>query len=484
MLLRKKINRNNEIYLLKCLAGGYAAYFPLSGFVLKVNEAAAALLKRLKAGKKISPYLNAIQEKTDFQKSESIDNDAFINHLLEMGLIAKAGADLLDPLCSDVFEKKHVSATLCLTSDCNLRCIYCFADGGTHREEMSLQTGVAAIRFIQENAVTQKINNMGESKESVDLDLSFHGGGEPTMPWDLFVSLVEYFLCENDRLGLIGQLGLTTNATMELDKAKFIGGHFKSINVSLDGNPETQNRQRPRWDGGPSFNQVEYNLDLWTEMGLKPALRMTVTDQSVKDLKENIGFLIDRFHPPIIQVEPVSYCGRCYQTGALSPHPKVFIDNFFEAFHLGLERQTKIEFSGFRTSWRDKFCRAGLGNFFITPEGLVTTCLEVLKPNDERAKDFIYGEIVSNTGLVSLDYTHLSQLHANNIYSLKRCQGCYAKWNCGGDCPAKKWSSLGMNTVNRDWRCKINRGILRRIILDSLEGDALSAVPMDLEGFR
>jgi biotin synthase-like enzyme len=79
---------------------------------------------------------------------------------------------------------KPTKVTLFPTSNCNLRCTYCYATAGELEiANMEERTAKGSIDFIVNNAIETKTNQVM---------LGFHGGGEPTYRWNLFTSIINY----------------------------------------------------------------------------------------------------------------------------------------------------------------------------------------------------------------------------------------------------------------------------------------------------
>jgi len=78
-----------------------------------------------------------------------------------------------DTLFQKVTGYSPTVGVLCMTSACNFRCSYCFANGGqTKFSELSLETGKKAIDIVYNNSVSLK---------KQQFVISYHGGGEPSL---------------------------------------------------------------------------------------------------------------------------------------------------------------------------------------------------------------------------------------------------------------------------------------------------------------
>ena len=71
-----------------------------------------------------------------------------------------------------------------LTNLCNLRCTYCYAEGG----ERPIQNMPHELAFQTIDLAAANAEKAGRSHFA----LVFHGGGEPTQNWDLLTRSVDH----------------------------------------------------------------------------------------------------------------------------------------------------------------------------------------------------------------------------------------------------------------------------------------------------
>jgi len=133
-----------------------------------------------------------------------------------------------------------VHVTLFPTDGCNLRCRYCYAGAEKIRHKMSVAAGRAAIDLVAENA-----REVGRDNFLV----GFHGNGEPFCAYDRIREFCEYTQFRAEITGIRGNINTATNGVLNDEQIDFCLAFFSNINVSFDGLPELQNRQRPFPDG-------------------------------------------------------------------------------------------------------------------------------------------------------------------------------------------------------------------------------------------
>ncbi len=139
---------------------------------------------------------------------------------------------------------RHV--LLFVTQECNMRCPYCYGDGGRYGAggAMSDETAFRAVDWLT-----------GEAGDSRELYISFFGG-EPLLNFALIEKVVPY---ARERVSPSSKLvfALTTNLTLLDDRIlDFLVANQVKVVVSFDGPPHIQNRNRPLKNGRNSYDTV------------------------------------------------------------------------------------------------------------------------------------------------------------------------------------------------------------------------------------
>jgi len=103
---------------------------------------------------------------------------SLVEFLRRLG-VADGGADAPPPPVRSG-PPSPTDITLFLTTACNLRCTYCYAEAGdTPIEHMSFEVAKRGIDFVLANAVDLHAPAIG---------VNYHGGGEPTVNWRVLTS--------------------------------------------------------------------------------------------------------------------------------------------------------------------------------------------------------------------------------------------------------------------------------------------------------
>ena len=233
----------------KYTLGGYNIVIDVnSGAVHVVDDTAYALLDLFEDGlPDVLPLDRAASLVETFGENAVREAYAELQELEREGLlfVSDTYLDL------EKFKLKHAPVkAMCLhiAHDCNLRCEYCFADGGEYhqiRQLMPFEVGKAAIDFLIKASASRR-----------NLEVDFFGG-EPLMNFDVVKQIVTYAEAEGEKHGKNFRFTITTNGVL-LDDAKmeFINAHMSNVVLSLDGRKEVNDRVRRRLDGTGCYDSI------------------------------------------------------------------------------------------------------------------------------------------------------------------------------------------------------------------------------------
>lgn len=172
---------------------------------------------------------------------------------------------------------KWDSLWLNISHDCNLRCIYCYGNGGDYSKKRELMDITRAKEIID-------YWNDRRNKNVKEISVVFFGG-EPLMNRKVMLFAVQYINSLVDD-GIKIKYALTTNGTiMDQELVKFFKDNRFTVTISIDGGKQIQDRNRPYSFGQGSFDNVKENIALLSKNSLSINGRMTLT-------KENGGMLV------------------------------------------------------------------------------------------------------------------------------------------------------------------------------------------------
>lgn len=411
-------------------------YAPLRRLAFTVNEAGAQAIEAIR-----------------FNRLDARVPDQFLERLEGLGLFEDL-PDAPPPLPSDAGAYLPTKVTLFVTGRCNLRCTYCYANGGENHSMMPWQIARAALDFVIENALTT-----GQKRVTV----IFHGDGEPTLGWPLIERAIRYTEDRCECVGVSSSFEAGLNGIVSESHARWLAHKLSNITVSVDGPPDIQDKQRPlASDGQASSTLVERTLAILDDAGAKYGIRCTITRLSAGRIPEVVEYLCGVSRARMLMIEPAFVAGRALASGEPSLDPGVFIHGFLSARLIARRYGRRLLFSGARADQvTNRFCGASSGAFNVTEDGRITACYEVCSQKDHRISLFEIGGYVGPDRGFWVNEAKLSNTARWAASNKPACQSCFAKYHCAGDCPAK----LAMNgdpcMIVDPARCYLIREITR-----------------------
>jgi len=351
-------------------------------------------------------------------------------------------------------------ATLITTSDCNLNCRYCFANSGETQLYMSPQIAAAAIRRAFANAQGRRVS------------IAFFGG-EPSLTPQIIQDAVAYARSlatgHPDIKGL--EFSITTNGVMPQKFRDFLVRENFLVNLSADGAPEIQNRQRPGKHGAKSAPAVEHSIRAFVVAGLEMKIRATVTDISVGHMAEMVDWL-HSLGASQLHFEPLSIAGRAalLTRGERMTRPDVadFAANLKAAILRGSELGVGVVNSSFMNLANPprEFCEGNPRHrFAITYSGDVTTCVEVQDRCHPVSGEFMVGRYDPDSDEVIATKSRGRATSACQLVSIQArpdnpCANCFAQRICGGGCPVRNYHITGDSATVDPYRCQLVREMI------------------------
>jgi uncharacterized protein len=346
------------------------------------------------------------------------------------------------------------AAVLLLTNQCHLRCTYCYAAAGeAPRDDLSIELGRSAIDFVCQTAI-----ETGKSRFRV----SFHGGGEPTYAWKTLKALSMY--ARQQRLP--AQISLTSNGIWSTQICQWIIENMDNISLSMDGTPETQDRQRPIVSGLGSSTLVMRSIEALDRSNAKYGIRMTATSPW-NNLPKDVQFICDDTNCQAMQVEPAFNTQRGGHGVGGEDEYHGFANAYLQSREIASRAGRKLHYSGVRTDKiTSSFCTAPFNALIVNASGLLVTCYQISSHIHPLAGISTIGCI--EDGKVIIDQAARENLH--NLIAERRssCRDCFCYWSCAGDCYTRTFQDeSGGHLVYGD-RCIINRYTTERVILDHI----------------
>lgn len=321
------------------------------------------------------------------------------------------------------------------TTDCNLKCKYCYASAGIAKKKyMSWESAKAAIDYTFNNFLTKYKTSNGRKAYS----LGFMGGGEPTLNFDVITKSTQYVRELGKKENVETVIDLTTNAVLDNEKLQWICENVDFIRISFDGPRDIQNLQRPS-DSVDSYEAVCKSINTFDKFRKNYLIRCTVTSDIVRRMPEILEFYLNNFQleKKSIIFNPVYVCGSCTNNNIQSIEEKVFAEKFIECQKMveNIDVDIVSSYDRVRTAVIPKlpYCGFKKGNCFFTPDGYLSTCSEVDSIEDIRAPFFFFGKYEEDTKELMIAEDKLKQLY--KVGSTKTtCTSCNISSFCPGMC--------------------------------------------------
>ena len=359
----------------------------------------------------------AVSEKTD---------ELLNNGVLKLNK-EKKGVDP-DKCLDDLATLKIINSMVILISeDCNLACKYCYVKNGQYQGKsdlMDLDVGKKSIDFIIERSEKQK-----------NLFVYFFGG-EPLINFKVLKDIVIYALKEGEKNDKHFHFSLTTNGTLFNDEIiDFVEKHTITVVMSIDGDKNAHNFNRPLSGGGDSYTQVVNNLEKLDQRKINCSARVTVSSLTINQIAENFEHLISLGFKKI------------HFGNALAPKGKMFINKedqikeIIKQYSLISKKINENILSGqsfilgsiplplerIDTKRTISYpCEAGRKYIAVDVKGDLYLCHRLV-----GEQTFILGNVIDGTF-----NSHWAKIIQNemSVDDRKICRTCWARHICGGGC--------------------------------------------------
>lgn len=343
----------------------------------------------------------------------------------------------MDPMAAVAMRGELV---LLVTTDCNLRCRYCYARGGEDPQQMSWEVAKRALDL------------MFERFDGFDVQFS---GGEPLLNMELVERVVEYTKGRGVRHRI------QTNATL-IDRrvARWIRELGISVGVSLDGLPEVNDRLRPFPDGRGSTAAAISGIESLGAEGIRVGLTCVLSAENAPGLPGLVELASYLGNVEGIALDLLRPVGRA--EGNVKPADPDLAARFVKA---ALRRAEELALMGgrrvgFREAERVRLLLSrGLERKYrcpfdarrylvVDPRGRVWPC-----PSLVGIPEFCLGDVFDE-GLADELAGRLERCR-KLIPAPPRCSACSERRLCGGPCLARIHVERSIDT-----ECRVRRAFI------------------------
>ena len=348
----------------------------------------------------------------------------YIEELLDKGYFRnKKGPDNLlvtekEWLNSEVL----INLWLNISHDCNLRCIYCYGQGGDYGNKRIIMK-----KEIAKECIDFWYKYLDKSRKNVSVIIF---GGEPLINKDVLIYCVNYI--NNIVNDIVISYSMTTNGTiMDDELIKLFRDNNFNITLSMDGGEIIQNKNRPYATGKGSFEKVSETLKKLGSIYDVTLARMTLTHENVPYLQKSVEDLW------AIGFNEVQYDLVCTVNEKLKitendlnlifSQVKKLNDITYENVKNGkwkvLRNITKVTNMIHKNPKGLNDCSLfSAHTVMFTPEGEIYKCQRLV-----GQKDYCSGTLVDGIDWVKFNETFTRK-------EIDKCNHCFAKRMCYGGC--------------------------------------------------
>lgn len=356
-------------------------------------------------------------------------------------------------------QNDAMTIVLCLTERCNCRCKYCFLEardsGMSMNEEMLHKAIDLGIEYARDRHL-----------------IVAAVGGEPGIEEQLLAEMVRYTKQKyaEERINSY-EFRITTNGIVSDSVIDLLTENNFVVSLSMDGNKDIQDYQRPFADGTGTYDIVERNIKKLCSKGMDVTVRSTVTRYGVLKMAEIVRNLAN-LGVKKVHFEPVTPGGRGAKAEEMLWPPEAikFSQELIRAMNVGEELDVDvISFPYMNMNVAPViFCDGSISNrLVVSPEGNLSTCVEVQSRNHELFGALGVGYYDRDKREYIIEYDNRRKA-CRGCESLKNsdreCAKCPLNFYCGGGCPTRNYRGSNDTEIVDSYRCTIVREVLPNVM--------------------
>ena len=364
-----------------------------------------------------------------------------------MGVLEKLSDQMPVPVNRVKNPADACSLTVLPNNKCNFSCSYCYSSEGHSSKELDLKHLHSVLDFfIDKDRVQNK-----------DLYISFGGGGEPFLSWNIVENCLVYASEKAEDQGFRMNFSFASNGSVINEEIiQTLKKYRVKANISFDILENIQNLQRKHYD------TVCRTLDMLLDADILPSINAVITPLNVL-LQEKMVEEIARRFPKIkrLSFDQVVDAKLYEHAEDLWKFFSDYTDYFSKARNLGKSTGVDVNCIKLRNLdlIRDRACPGG---FDLTPYGTISSCFFISSPKENLYAEFIYGKVDENGRLV-FDTEKFHKNQGDSLNGKVQCTGCFAKWHCGGGC---HYQNSTYTTEMLDVFCRFIREFTRRALIE------------------
>jgi uncharacterized protein len=335
--------------------------------------------------------------------------------------------------------------TTWVTSECDLRCKYCFVYKLNEKQpcgRMTKETADQLMRFADQNL---------EPNGSI-----WFFGAEPFCN----VDIIRYIVEKANADGRKWKFGATTNCTLITEElAQWLKKYNFGFNCSIDGLRESHNTNRVYPDGSGSWDDAWRGLSLVRKyINPTPQLRWTVTPSTTKGLADGIKTFVEEYQLTSLAVDMV-YEVEWTPTdlATLKNELEIFRDYYAKWMQQGIPvfsmfvRDANNALTLPERQWCSR-CGLGQGALGVDYDGTLYPCHRFIDSHKIKIGDIYNGFNTTRT-----EWMEQWRKAAPYCETPSKCLNCNFKKACTGGCVAMNYDIFGNPHANPEAFCTIKQ---------------------------
>jgi len=348
-------------------------------------------------------------------------------------------------------QRKLKEMTTWITSECNLKCKYCFVYKLNQNQPHGTMTQTTADQLIQ--FATHNLAPNGNI---------WFFGAEPFCNYQT----IQYIVEQSRANGASWKFGATTNCTLVTEEhAQWMKKHNFGVTCSIDGLADSHNANRVYPDGAGSWD------DAWRGLGYirkhlnpNPQIRWTATPSTTKGLADNIKTFVEEHKLTNLAVDFVYEAQWTPQNLAtLKKELEVFRDYYAKWMQRGISvfsmwiRDANVAVNKTHRRWLFR-CGLGEGAVGVDYDGTLYPCHRFIDSHQIKIGDITNGFSASQQG-----WAGKWRKMAPYCETPAKCLACNYKRNCIGGCIAMNYDVFGNPHVSPEAFCAIKQLITEEL---------------------
>jgi len=308
---------------------------------------------------------------------------------------------------------------LILTEKCNMACRYCYEGNKTSR----------SMNFKMIQDIIAGLFEESKMKQQSECSIAFFGG-EPTVEFNLLQEAVSFISSMEAKYGITCLKNIVTNGCFDDAVLRLLINKFNNIYVSFDGPEGIFIKQR---GSKKEFKKIFDNCKALYNYTNSLRFKVIVTSLGVNRLTEIMDFFDSNF----------LFTPQMYQPVMIDCSSNLYVEfgNFLRTFAAAkCNRPTSkiITTSLFKNRPSIRMCNLPARRV-IYPDGKIAACHRSPFDGNDQDNPFLIG---LQSSQMFLNEASIKQLRDLNVINDPECSSCFARYNCGGGCPAIKWFYL------------------------------------------